>query len=40
MHFKFTADNELLTIEKTTNLYVTLRETYMTEKHKLDTEID
>ena len=40
MDFKFTADNGLKTIDKTTQLYLTIREIPMTEKHKLDPESD
>ena len=41
MRFKFTADNELQIIaKKSTNLYLTLGENYMTEKHKLEPAIN
>ena len=41
MHFKFTSDNGLETIaKKFTNLYLTLGENHMTEKHKLEPTID
>ena len=41
MHFKFTSDNGLETIaKKSTNLYVTVGENHMTEKHKLEPTID
>ena len=39
MHFKFTTDNRLKSIEKTTKLYLTLRKNHMTEKHKLEPAI-
>ena len=39
MHFKFTADNRLETIEKATKLYLTLRKNHMTKKHKLEPAI-
>ena len=41
MHFKFTSDNALETIsKKSTNLYLTLGENHMSEKHKLEPTID
>ena len=37
MHFKFTSDNRLeTTAKKSTNLYYTLGENHMTEKHRLE----
>ena len=39
MHFKFTADNGLKTIEKTTKLYLTLPKNYVTKKHKREPAI-
>ena len=37
MHFKFTSDNGLETIaKKSTNLYLTLGENNVTEKHELE----
>jgi len=41
MHFKFSSEYGLETIEKkSTNLYLTLGENHMTEKHKLEPTID
>ena len=40
MYFKFTADNGLKTIEKTTNLYLTFRENNVIKKHKLEPAIN
>ena len=41
MHFKFTLDNGLETIaKKSTDLYLTLGENHMTEKHKIGPTID
>ena len=41
MHFKFPSDNGLSTnAKKSTNLYLTLEENHMTEKHKLEPVIN
>ena len=41
MHFKFTSDNGLgTTAKKSTNLYLTLGENHMTEKHRLDPAVN
>ena len=41
MHFKFTSDNGLETTEKkSTNLYLTLGENHMTEKHRLEPAVN
>ena len=41
MHFKFTSDNGLENIaKKSKNLYLTLGENHMTEKHKFEPAIN
>ena len=41
MHSKFTSDNGLGTIaKKSTNLYLTLGENHMTDKHKCEPAIN
>ena len=39
MDFKFTADDGPYTIEKTTELYLTLWKNHTTKKHKLEAAI-